>query len=50
MNIPDYDPVYEMLNDKEIIEGTAAIQEYYDPETCTLWWAGRELNRSEVNT
>lgn len=48
MGLPDYDPIKLSLEGKEEIEGTSASLTYLDPETCTLWWAGKEFPRNKT--
>lgn len=48
MGLPDYDPVKLSLEGNEEIEGTSASLSYLDPETCTLWWAGKEFLRNQT--
>lgn len=49
MGLPDYDPVRMLLEDKE----DAFLEEimgndYIDPKTATLWWAGKEFFRDQT--
>lgn len=47
MGLPAYDPVQEILDDKEELEGTSAGKDYLDPDTTSLWWASKELVRGK---
>eukprot|EP00842_Homolaphlyctis_polyrhiza_P001013 jgi/Hompol1/1912/HPOL_000227-RA len=43
--LPVWDPVREILEDKEDLTGTAASKEVIDPAEASLWWANKELLR-----
>mmetsp|Transcript_31011 Transcript_31011/g.50166 ORF Transcript_31011/g.50166 Transcript_31011/m.50166 type:complete len:283 (+) Transcript_31011:154-1002(+) len=45
--LPEYDPVREELENKEQLEGSQASLEVMDGDTCTLWWAGKQLLRGQ---
>lgn len=44
--LPPHDPLLLCLEDREVLEGQAS-QEVLDPETATLWWAGKQLFRDK---
>ncbi len=48
MGLPVYDPITQMLEDKEHPGEGASSLEYFDPSTCSLWWAGKEFFRDQV--
>ncbi|KAJ3290380.1 hypothetical protein HK104_006819 [Borealophlyctis nickersoniae] len=48
MGLPEWEPVREILEDNEDLSGTAASKEVVDPDTATLWWAGKELVREKL--
>ena len=48
MGLPDHDAVQQILSNEETIEGTQAALSYFDPDTCTLWWAGKQLARDKT--
>ncbi|KAI8996076.1 hypothetical protein BC832DRAFT_306145 [Gaertneriomyces semiglobifer] len=43
MNIPEWDPVREALEDKEDLSGTQASKDIIPAGEASLWWAGKEL-------
>lgn len=45
--LPEWDVVREILEDRQEIAGTQASQEVYDPETSSMWWAGKQLFRDK---
>lgn len=47
MGLPEYDPVFEILNGTEDISGTSHAAEVM-PENSSLWWAGKELVRGKL--
>ncbi|KAI8825209.1 uncharacterized protein EV422DRAFT_605904 [Fimicolochytrium jonesii] len=47
MGLPEWEPVREILEDKEDLTGTAASKEVIDIDTASLWWAGKELQREK---
>mmetsp|Transcript_43179 Transcript_43179/g.111954 ORF Transcript_43179/g.111954 Transcript_43179/m.111954 type:complete len:217 (+) Transcript_43179:572-1222(+) len=44
--LPEYDPVRQILDDTEVLEG-APSQEILDIESTTMWWAGKEILREQ---
>lgn len=48
MGLPEHEPIKPMLAGDEDLEGLAISAEILDPETATLWWAGKEFDRSET--
>lgn len=51
MKLPEYDPVFILLDDasySEALGGTQSGQELMDEETAQLWWAGKEFFRNEL--
>lgn len=47
MGLPDYDHVRQILEEREELEGQAAM-ELLDPEQCNLWFASKELQREKL--
>ncbi|GAX83567.1 hypothetical protein CEUSTIGMA_g10992.t1 [Chlamydomonas eustigma] len=43
MGLPEWDLVRENLEDKEDLSGTSFAAEEMDPETSTLWFAGKQM-------
>lgn len=48
MGLPEYEIVRIILEDKEEIGGTQSTADIVDPDTCTLWWAGKEFHRDQT--
>ncbi|KNE61836.1 hypothetical protein AMAG_07112 [Allomyces macrogynus ATCC 38327] len=48
MGLPEFDPVQEILDDTEDIGATVHAKTVLDPNTATLWWAGKELKRGKL--
>lgn len=44
--LPPWDASKLALEDKEELEGSSAIKDYFNPNDCSLWWAGKELQRT----
>lgn len=47
MGLPPHDTVRLILEDT-MVEDRAISQEMVDPDTCKLWWAGKEFIRSQT--
>ncbi|KAJ3022415.1 hypothetical protein HKX48_006232 [Thoreauomyces humboldtii] len=47
MGLPEWEPVKDILDDKEDLSGTQASKEVIEPETASIWWAGKELQRDK---
>ncbi|KAL2916155.1 hypothetical protein HK105_204246 [Polyrhizophydium stewartii] len=45
--LPTWEPVREIIEDKEDLSGTAASKEVIDPNEASLWWANKELVRDK---
>eukprot|EP00003_Mantamonas_plastica_P024317 TRINITY_DN4510_c0_g1_i2.p2 TRINITY_DN4510_c0_g1~~TRINITY_DN4510_c0_g1_i2.p2 ORF type:complete len:157 (+),score=57.45 TRINITY_DN4510_c0_g1_i2:152-622(+) len=48
--LPEYDPVYEILQGTEVLEGTGYAKDVYDEDTDCMWYAGKEVLRDEEYT
>lgn len=51
MGLPEYDPVRLLLEDEGKADGFLAEvmgNDYLDPATSTLWWAGKEFFRDQT--
>uniref|UniRef100_A0A8D0ECC8 Cilia and flagella associated protein 298 n=1 Tax=Salvator merianae TaxID=96440 RepID=A0A8D0ECC8_SALMN len=47
MGLPPYDPIRMEFEDKEDLSGTHAALEIIEEPEAQLWWAGKELKRTE---
>lgn len=47
MGLPEWDPIPHILQDKDEVAG-ADFKKIHDPETATLWFAGKEFLRDGV--
>ncbi len=47
MGLPEWDPVRLALEDSEDLSGSAASMDWMDPETTSMWWAGKEFHRDQ---
>eukprot|EP00741_Cyanophora_paradoxa_P002462 tig00000076_g2386.t1 len=47
MGLPEWDPVKQILEGTEALDGTQASLEVLDPDTATMWWAGKQLFRGQ---
>lgn len=45
--LPDHDHLPGMIEGKEELEGAASL-DYLDPDTATLWWAGKQFFRDQT--
>lgn len=45
MGLPEFDTVRQAIEDKEEIEGTQAARDFFDPSTCSIWFAGKKITR-----
>jgi hypothetical protein len=48
MGLPEHEPIKQMLEGTEDVEGMAISAELLDPDTATLWWAGKEFDRAQT--
>ncbi|KAJ3184644.1 hypothetical protein HDU87_004047 [Geranomyces variabilis] len=47
MGLPEWEPVRDILDDKEDLTGTQASKDVVDPASASLWWAGKEMQRDK---
>ncbi|TPX72765.1 hypothetical protein SpCBS45565_g00158 [Spizellomyces sp. 'palustris'] len=47
MGLPEWEPVKDILDDKEDLTGTQASKEVIDPASASIWWAAKELQRDK---
>merc|ERR1719261_2306506 len=47
MGLPDYDPVRQILEERDEVEGAGAM-EVFDPEQASLWCFNKELQREKL--
>ena len=47
MGLPEHETLPGMIEGKEELEGAASL-DYLDPDTATLWWAGKEFFRDQT--
>ncbi len=47
MGLPDEEPIKDILADTEILDGTAASKEVFDPKNTSIWWANKELTANK---
>eukprot|EP01138_Halocafeteria_seosinensis_P004637 gb/GECG01004743.1/.p1 GENE.gb/GECG01004743.1/~~gb/GECG01004743.1/.p1 ORF type:complete len:177 (+),score=25.95 gb/GECG01004743.1/:1-531(+) len=51
MGLPDYDPITALTKDDQAAKETNMAgmdQDLLDPDTSTLWWAGKEFHRDQT--
>lgn len=48
MGLPEHEPIREMLAGTEDLAGFSIGAELLDPDTATLWWAGKEFDRAQT--
>lgn len=49
MGLPDYDIIRALLDDKDdAVLRDQLGKDYHDPDTATLWWAGKEFFRDQT--
>merc|ERR1719359_847434 len=48
MGLPEWDPVKQSLESSDGLLGTSASNALFEPDTATLWCAGREFARGET--
>eukprot|EP00742_Colponemidia_sp_Colp-10_P005332 GILJ01005697.1.p1 GENE.GILJ01005697.1~~GILJ01005697.1.p1 ORF type:complete len:309 (-),score=56.47 GILJ01005697.1:102-989(-) len=44
--LPEYEPVVEILEDREMLDNKAAALDILDVEGCSLWFSGKEMLRT----